>query len=58
MLIDADGRLALVGDMGLHALDRARQARADLEMRQELTEPILQEENLERAISDEVEDED
>ncbi|MGO8946744.1 MAG: hypothetical protein ACLQUY_03575 [Ktedonobacterales bacterium] len=58
VLIDSDGGLSVVGEIGAPALDQLKQARADLETWWELTEPILEEQNLDRAIHDEVEDDD
>ncbi len=50
--------LALAGDSGTAPADQHRQAEADREMWQELTAPILEEQNLEQAIREESEDED
>ena len=55
LLIDADG-LTLVGDIGPPSLEQLREGRADLEMWRELTALILAEQNLERAICEEIED--
>ena len=54
LLIDADG-LTLVGDIGPPSLEQLREVRADLEMWRELTALILAEQNLERAICEEIE---
>jgi hypothetical protein len=48
LLVDAEG-LTLMGDLGAPSLDQLRQAKADLETWRELTAPILEEQNLERA---------
>jgi hypothetical protein len=56
LLVDSDG-LTLVGDVGAPSLDQLKLARADLELWRELTAPILEEQNLERAICEEVMDE-
>jgi hypothetical protein len=57
VLIDSGGQLTMPGESETLDVNRARQARADLDRWRDLTALILEEQHLEQAIREELDDE-